>query len=245
MTFVNINCDMGESFGLYKIGNDEALMPLITEANIACGFHGSDPNHMYEAVMLAKKYNVKVGAHFSLPDLAGFGRREMKIEREEMKNIIIYQIGALHGFLKIAGLKLNHLKPHGALYGMATTQEHIAHAIADAALYFNVPIFGLAGTLHEKIYIERGLDFCPEFFTDLDYDRDGNLLITREHESVDIETVASKCLRVLQEGKSTSRDGIDFPVTATTFCVHSDTPNSVDVARAVYQALLPYLEEKL
>ena len=121
---ININCDMGESFGLYVMGDDEGVMPYITQANVACGFHGSDPNHMRKTVELAKQHNVKVGAHFSLPDLPGFGRREMKIERDELANIVIYQIGALKGFLDVAGVSLSHMKPHGALYGMAARRAY-------------------------------------------------------------------------------------------------------------------------
>ena len=175
---VNINCDMGESFGLYQMGDDEAMMPHIDEANVACGFHGSDPNHMRRTVELAKRFGVKVGAHFSLPDLPGFGRREMKIDRDEMANIVLYQIGALKGFLEVAGIELNHLKPHGALYSMAARQEHIAEAIADIGEHFRVPLFGLAGTLHEDVYKARGLEFRAEFFADLDYADDGQLLVT-------------------------------------------------------------------
>ena len=119
MMLADINCDMGESFGLYTLGNDAAIMPFISQANIACGFHGSDPNHMAATVALANKYGVRIGAHVSLPDLVGFGRREMKVERDELRNIILYQVGALTGFLKETGSELSHIKPHGALYGMA------------------------------------------------------------------------------------------------------------------------------
>ncbi len=128
-----INCDMGESFGLYRIGDDAALMPLISVANVACGFHASDFNHMRDTVRLAKQHGVKVGAHPSLPDLQGFGRREMKMPREELANCILYQIGALKGFLDAEGMPLNHIKPHGALYGMAARNEEVAHAVCDAA----------------------------------------------------------------------------------------------------------------
>ena len=156
---VAINCDMGESFGLYRIGDDKGIMPLISVANVACGFHASDPNHMRATVRLAQSHNVKVGAHPSLPDLQGFGRREMKIDREELANIIIYQVGALKGFLDAEGMPLNHIKPHGSLYGMAARMEHVAHAVCDAADVYKVPLFGMKGTLHEKIYTERGHDF--------------------------------------------------------------------------------------
>ncbi|WP_432470515.1 LamB/YcsF family protein [Amphritea sp. HPY] len=238
---VNINCDMGESFGLYKMGEDEKIMPFISEANVACGFHGSDPNHMAKTLRLAKEHGVKVGAHFSLPDLQGFGRREMKIDRDEMKNIIIYQIGALKGFLDEAGMQLNHLKPHGALYGMAAKYEETAHAVADAAQIFNVPVFGLSGTLHEDIFKARGIEFIPEFFADLDYDRNGNLIITREHHAVSPQDAADKCYRAVTEGVVRSVDGIDIDVNAKTICVHSDTPNAIAVAEAVKSKLASFI----
>ena len=240
---ININCDMGESFGLYKMGNDEALMPFITEANVACGFHGSDPNHMRKTVELARDHKVRVGAHFSLPDLPGFGRREMKMERQEMANIITYQVGALKAFLDQAGMPLNHLKPHGALYGMAARLEHIAHAVADVAEHYKVPVFGLSGTLHEEIYTARGLDFCPEFYADLDYNGAGGLIITREHQAVDPATAAARCVRAVREGKTLSTDNVDIDVKAASVCVHSDTPNAEAVAKAVAAALGPFMDK--
>src|SRR5262245_46405234 len=138
-----INCDMGESFGLYHMGDDAEIMPFITVANVACGFHASDPSVMATTVRLAKEHRVKVGAHPSLPDLQGFGRREMKMAPEELLNCIIYQVGALSGFLEREGMPLNHIKPHGALYGMAARSEEIARAIARAAKIFKVPLMGL------------------------------------------------------------------------------------------------------
>ncbi len=168
-----INCDMGESFGLYRMGDDAALMPHIDIANVACGFHASDFNHMRATVRLAKKHGVKVGAHPSLPDLQGFGRREMKIDREEMANCLIYQIGALKGFLDAEGMTLNHIKPHGSLYGMASRLPHIAEAVCDAADVFKVPLLGMKGTLHEEIYTRRGHGFVAEYYADLDYADDG------------------------------------------------------------------------
>ncbi len=238
---VDINCDMGESFGLYKMGDDEGIMPFITEANVACGFHGSDPNHMCKTVALAKAHEVKIGAHFSLPDLPGFGRREMKIDREEMANIITYQVGALKGFLEMAGVELSHLKPHGALYGMAARQQPIADAVADVASHFRVPIFGMAGTLHEQVYTARGLEFRSEFYADLEYDPNGNLIITREHDAVDPDAAANRCRRAIEHGMTTSVDGTDIPVRAESICIHSDTPNAIEVAQAVYEAVAPFL----
>ncbi len=238
---IDINCDMGESFSLYKMGDDEAIMPYITEANVACGFHGSDPNHMHKTVKLAKQHNVKIGAHFSLPDLHGFGRREMKIDREEMANIVIYQIGALREFLNMANVELAHLKPHGALYGMAAREEHIAQAICDASEHLEVPIFGLSGTLHEEIYTARGLDFRAEFFADLDYDDNGRLLITREHPALDPIKVGENALRAVRDGIVISANGKENPVRAETICIHSDTPNVLDIAKAVQTSLSDYL----
>lgn len=234
---VEINCDMGEAFGLYTMGDDEAIMPFISQANVACGFHASDPNHMRRTVELAKKFGVKVGAHFSLPDLPGFGRREMKIDREEMANIIIYQIGALKGFLDAAGLPLSHLKPHGALYGMAARQEHIAHAVADAAEIYRVPVLGLANTLHETVYGARGVELQREFFADLEYDDAGTLIITRKHDAVDPKRAAERSVQAVRDGSILSTGGKPLDVQVETICFHSDTPNAVDVAKAVQAAI--------
>lgn len=235
-----INCDMGEGFGLYRIGDDAGLMPLIDVANVACGFHASDFNHMRRTVQLAKRHGVKVGAHPSLPDLQGFGRREMKIGREEMTNCLIYQIGALNGFLAAEGVPLNHIKPHGSLYGMAARIEDIAHAVADAADVFQVPLFGMTGTLHETVYPARGHAFVAEFYADLDYNDEGGLIITREHAATDPVRAANACVRAITEGKVTSVGGRDIRLRADAICVHSDTPNAVAVAQAVRAAIAAY-----
>lgn len=232
-----INCDMGESFGLYRMGDDDALMPMIDIANVACGFHASDFNHMRATVRLAKQHGVAVGAHPSLPDLQGFGRREMKIGREELANCLIYQIGALTGFLEAEGVPLNHIKPHGSLYGMAARDEEIANAVCDAADVFKVPLLGMLGTLHEKIYPARGHRFIAEFYADLDYNDAGGLIITREHEAKDPAAAAAKCKRAIQEGKVLSINGRDVRVGADTICVHSDTPNAPAIAAAVRAAV--------
>jgi UPF0271 protein len=238
---VTINCDMGESFSLYKLGDDAALMPLISLANIACGFHASDFNHMRKTVQLAKQHGVKIGAHPSLPDLQGFGRREMKISRQELTNCIIYQVGALKGFAEAEGMTLNHLKPHGSLYGMAARMEDMAHAVADAARVFKLPVLGMSGTLHERIYTERGLTFLAEFYADLDYNDDGGLIITREHEAIDPRAAAEKCVRAVRDGVVRSTGGKDIPVKTQTICVHSDTPNAGAIARAVRDAMQPFM----
>ena len=234
---VTVNCDMGEGFGPYRLGDDEALMAHINVANLACGFHASDPTIMAKTVRLAKARRVAVGAHPSLPDLQGFGRREMAMGRDELSAHMIYQIGALKGFLDSEGMALNHIKPHGALYGMAARDEAVAHAVADAADAFGVPVMGLAGTLHEKIYGARRIEFIAEFFADLDYDSEGNLIITREHEPVEPRAAAARVTRALTEGLVASIEGADVAVRAETVCVHSDTPRAVAIAKSVRKAV--------
>jgi UPF0271 protein len=232
---------MGESFGLYKMGDDAGIMPYITIANVACGFHGSDPTVMHKTVRLAKTHGVKVGAHPSLPDLQGFGRREMKMDAKELTDCLIYQVGALRAFLDAEGMKLNHIKPHGALYGMAARSEEIANAICDAADVFGVPLLGMAGTKHEEVYTKRGFAFVPEFYVDLDYDKDGRLIITREHAAWDPTVAAKRTLRAVTEKKVKTVAGNDIPMRADCICVHSDTPGAVAVAKAVKEAIKDYL----
>ena len=236
---VKLNCDMGESFGIYSAGNDEEIMPLIDIANVACGFHASDPNHMRKTVLLAKKYGVKVGAHPSLPDLQGFGRREMKMPRQDIKNMIMYQVGALKSFLDEQGMPLNHIKPHGSLYVMAAKDENMAHAIADAVETFNVSIFGMANTCHEKIYKdERGLNFIAEFYADLDYDENGKLVIAKgKNSKYDSKIATDRVMRALSEKKVTNTIGKDIDVGCDTVCFHSDTPNEVEIITSIKLAL--------
>ena len=237
-----INCDMGEAFGLYRCGDDEGIMPYITLANVACGFHASDPMVMRKTIGLAKKFGVRVGAHPSYPDLQGFGRREMKMSREELSACILYQVGALKAFLDAEGMPLNHIKPHGALYGVAARDESVANAICDAADVFKVPVLGMANTKHEEVYTERGMQFLAEYYTDLDYADDGSLIITREHEAKNAEIAAQRAIRAVKEGKATSINGKDIPMRADCVCVHSDTPGAVALAIAVRKALEPYLQ---
>jgi UPF0271 protein len=234
---VTINCDMGEGFALYHIGNDAAIMPFVDLANVACGFHASDPSIMRQTVRLAKQHGVEVGAHPSLPDLQGFGRRRMNVTPEEVTDFVTYQIGALNAFLVAEGMRLNHVKPHGALYGMAAADEKIAAAIADAVLPFGVPILGMAFTAHETVFRQKGVAFVPEFYADLAYDDTGNVIVTRVHEDVDPEDARERVLRALRDKSVTAATGRTIPVRADTVCVHSDTPSALAIAAELQRAL--------
>jgi UPF0271 protein len=239
---VTINCDMGESFGIYKMGDDEACMPFITHANVACGFHASDPRVMWRTVRAAKKHGLSIGAHPGFPDREGFGRREIKLGRDETAAMVIYQIGALKGFLDAESVPLSHFKPHGALFGMAMKDPDMAHGIADAAEALGVPVIGFSNCVQEEVYRERGIPYSCEFYADLDYDDRGWQIITMEHDPVAPETAVSRVLRAVNEGKTSSINGKDVEVRADSICVHSDTPGAVEVARAVYDALKPMLK---
>lgn len=238
---VAINCDMGEAYSIYRCGDDEGIMPYITIANVACGFHASDPVVMRKTVSLAKQHGVKVGAHPSFPDRDGFGRREMKMDPDELTAAVVYQVGALSGFLRGHDMPLNHIKAHGALYGLASRDETVAEAIAVAADYFHAPLMGMANTVHEQVWGRRPQGFIAEYYTDLDYRDDGSLIITREHVAYDPALAAERSVRVVREGVATSVTGKDISMRADCICVHSDTPGAVDLAKAVHEALQPYL----
>ena len=232
-----INCDMGEGFSLWSFGDDEVLMPLISMANVACGFHAGDPVIMRQTVALAKEHGVHVGAHPSYPDLQGFGRRAMDMDADELTASILYQAGALKAFLDEQEMPLTHLKPHGALYGRAAKDEATAHAVARAAEVLGVAVLGMAGTQHEAVYTAHGLEFMAEYYADLDYADDGSLLITRKHAAYDPEQVRERVVRVFTEGVASAQSGREIPMRADCVCVHSDTPGAPDLARAVGEAL--------
>ena len=232
-----LNCDIGEAFGMWDLGDDAAIMPLLDLANVACGFHAGDPVVIRDTVARAKAHGVKVGAHPSYPDLQGFGRRVMEMEPDELTAAIVYQVGALQAFLAAEGLELNHLKPHGALYGRAARDEAVAGAIADAAEVFGVPVLGMAGTLHERVYTGRGLGFVAEYYADLDYDDDGSLIITRRHGAYDAQEAGRRALRAVTEGVAVAKSGKEIPMRADSVCIHSDTPGAVELARAIRAAL--------
>jgi 5-oxoprolinase (ATP-hydrolysing) subunit A len=235
---VAVNCDMGEAFGIWSLGDDEALMPEISMANVACGFHAGDPLVMRHTVRLAKDNDVSVGAHPSYPDLQGFGRRAMAMDPDELTASILYQAGALKAFLDAERMSLSHLKPHGSLYGRAAADEATAHAVADAAEALGgLPVMGMAGTQHEQVYTARGLPFLAEYYADLEYADDGSLLITRHHVAYDPEQVRQRVARVLTDGVAISQSGKEIPMRADCVCIHSDTPGAVDVARAVREAI--------
>ncbi|KAF5350045.1 hypothetical protein D9756_009199 [Leucocoprinus leucothites] len=243
-----VNCDLGEGFSLYRIADDEELMKTIHLANIACGFHASDFDIMNQTVAFAKANNVKVGAHPSLPDRQGFGRREMKIAPDELFNCFTYQTGALVGFLKVHGVQLHHIKPHGAIYGQMARDLELARAgvrvckvfsLADASSSADsVSFVGLAGTMHEVAAKEEGVRFIPEWFADLAYDQSGKLLITKTHEPVSHDVITERVRRFLKERLITTEvTGQYLPLGAevdeVTICVHSDTPGAVSIARLV------------
>lgn len=230
----SINCDMGEAFGIYRFGDDEACMPFVTHANVACGFHASDPMVMRRTVAAAKRHGIAVGSHPGLPDREGFGRREMKMTRDEVSALVVYQTGALKAFLDEAGLPLSHIKPHGALFGMAQRDEAIADGIADAALEFAVPVIAFSDCAMSEVFTRRGVPFSCEFYADLDYDDAGRQVITKEHPPVPPAVVAEKVRRAVVDGVTRSLGGKDVRVVADSICVHSDTPNAVEVAKAVH-----------
>lgn len=228
---------MGEGFGIYRFGDDEACMPYVTHANIACGFHASDPVVMWNTVRAAKRHGIAVGSHPGLPDREGFGRREMKLSREEVAALVLYQTGALKAFLDAEGMSLSHIKPHGALFGMAQKDEEIAEGIADAALIQGVPVIAYSDCAMSEVFTRRGVPFTCEFYADLEYDDNGRQIITKEHVPVEPEMVARKVRRAVTEGLVRSTGGRDVKVVAESICVHSDTPNAVAVAKAVAAVL--------
>lgn len=234
---VLLNSDMGEGLGLHEFGNDEELMRIIDVANVACGYHAGDPDVMNRTVALAAAHGVAVGAHPGLPDVVGFGRRRMVLTPDEAESIILYQTGALTAFLGKHGLKLNHIKPHGALYGMLAGDEELMQAAAGAALQFGVPFFGLAGTAHEVVCRAMGVEFVPELYVDLNYGPAGELMIQRRPVPTDPDAAAERVRRALAGEPVLAVDGTELDIPFRSICVHSDAPNSTAVASAVRAVL--------
>lgn len=233
---VGINSDMGESIGIHSFGNDEALLGIVDTVNVACGMHAGDPSAMRIVVENAIRAGVTIGAHPGLPDIVGFGRREMALDADEVRDLIRYQVGALVGFLEAAGATLHHIKPHGALFHMVARSVDLMGAVCDVAEQYEVPIFGLPGTLHESVTTERGLPFVREFYVDLDYNDDGTIRVNRTGRTPDLEAVSCRVTEVL-EGKAVAASGRPLAVEADSFCIHSDLPNAVAVAETVRSVL--------
>jgi len=234
---VVINCDMGEAFGLYKMGDDEAIMPLITVANVACGFHASDPRLMRRTVRLASRHGVAVGAHPSFPDLVGFGRRMIAASPAEIEDDVVYQVGALLGFCRAEGVPLVHVKPHGALYNAAAKDPAVARAIASAVRAVDPSLWltCLAGSVLAREGRAAGLRCAEEAFADRGYAPDGTLL-PRGHPGALVtepEAIAERVSRLAREGILLAADGTELATAAATVCVHSDTPGAVAAARAI------------
>jgi UPF0271 protein len=241
MKIIDLNSDLGESFGSFKIGNDKEVLQYITSANVACGYHAGDHHVMFDTVKLAKKYGVQIGAHPGYPDLAGFGRREMNLSPREIYQMTVYQVGALAAVAKVSGIKLAHVKPHGALYNMAAKDRKLADAIAEAVRNFdpNLVLFGLAGSELVKAGEEKGLLVAQEVFADRNYQPDGTLT-PRSHANAMIEDTGfavERVIRMINEGKVTAVDGTDMAIQADTICVHGDGPKAFEFVSILRQEL--------
>jgi UPF0271 protein len=237
---IDFNCDMGESFGMYQMGLDSEVIKYITSANIACGFHAGDPNWMRTTVALAEEHGVAVGAHPSFPDLSGFGRRNMAVSADEARNDVVYQMGALQAFT--TAKKLQHVKPHGAMYNMAVNDEALALAICEAALEVDpdVILLALAGSRWTEVAEDAGLRVAREIFADRALNADGTLVPRSQPGSVihDTGAVVDRSLRMVTEGKAIAISGEVIEVRADSLCLHGDTPGAVELARALKGALV-------
>jgi len=241
MAFVDLNCDMGESFGAYRLGRDEEMIRYVTSANIACGFHAGDAGTMRKTVRLALEHGVAVGAHPGLQDLVGFGRRRMEISPREAYDIVVYQIGALLGFVKAEGGTLAHVKPHGELYNMAAKSAELAEAIAEAVYRVDpeLILFGLAGSELIKAGERIGLRTASEVFADRTYQADGSLTPRREPDALitDEKRSLAQVIRMVKEGKVWTQQQTDISIKADTICVHGDGARAVEFARGIRAAL--------
>ena len=238
---IDLNADAGESFGRWQLGHDEALFPLLTSVNLATGFHAGDPRVMLRSIRLAKKHGVAVGAHPGFPDLVGFGRRGMAITPEEAYTDVLYQIGAISAFLRVEGLPLHHVKPHGALYLRMLRDEGLAQAVAQAVKDYdpNLPLVLLGGTPMEEAARAVGARYVREAFPDRAYLSDGRLA-PRSMEGAlirDPKRAAERAVAMVLEGEIEALDGGRVRVQAETLCVHGDNPEAVEIARAVRAAL--------
>ena len=244
MKKIDLNCDMGESFGAYKLGMDGKVIQFITSANIACGWHAGDPLVMDATVKMAVEHGVGVGAHPGYPDLLGFGRRNFDCTVEEVRNYLIFQIGALQAFCKVHGTQLQHVKPHGALYLTAVGDEGVARAVAEAIVSVDsglmfVALAGAKGQLMTRIGEDVGLKVVYEAFPDRAYTPEGTLVSRRLPGAVikDPQEVSERALRMAKEGNVIAIDGTSIPLKVQTLCVHGDTPTAVDLVKNIRETL--------
>ena len=237
--YIDFNCDLGESFGAYKLGLDEQLMPYISSANIACGFHAGDPMWIRQTVHMAEQAGVAIGAHPGFPDLMGFGRREMKVTPEEAKNYVIYQIGALQAFTRTK--RLQHVKPHGALYNMGAVNEELARAVAEGIREVDADLIlvGLAGSAWIKSGQQIGLRVASEVFADRALNPNGTLVPRSQPGAViqDLEDIVARSLRMVTEEKAIAINGEEIHIRADTICLHGDTPGAVALAQSLRQGI--------
>lgn len=240
MTTIDLNCDLGESFGAYKMGNDDEILPFVSSINVACGFHAGDPTVMRKTVEKALQHNVAIGAHPGFPDLIGFGRRNMNVSASEVYDYVLYQIGALDAFVKAAGGKMHHVKPHGALYNMVATNSEIADAIAKAIYHIN-PNLLLYGLANSEAFIQAAekynITLVQEAFADRTYKQDGTLTSrTEENALIKNEDEAIKqVLQMVKEGYVRAVSGEKVAVQAQTICLHGDGEKAVQFAKKIYR----------
>jgi UPF0271 protein len=239
---LDLNCDLGESLGAWRMGDDERILAHVTSANIACGFHAGDPATMRRTVRSALVHGVALGAHPSLPDLHGFGRREMKIAPDEAYELVLYQVGALAGFCRALGVGLHHVKPHGALYNMAARDPALAEAIAHAVRDFDpgLILYGLAGGALIEAGRSLGLPTAAEVFADRTYRADGSLTPRSQPDAMlsDLQAALAQVERMVLRGEVLATDGSVVAVQADTLCIHGDEPGAADFARAIRAALI-------
>lgn len=241
MKQIDINCDIGESFGHFTIGNDQELFPYISSCNIACGFHGGDPWHMEQAIRQALHHNVQIGAHPGYPDLPGFGRRAMDMPRDELRACIKYQVAALKGMVESLGGHLYYVKPHGALYNTMADNVDVASTVINAirALDSGLHLMGLAGSLVQNLAEEKNVPFIAEAFADRRYEPNGKLRSRALDKALleDPDDAAAQVISIVNDHRVTSLEGISVPLEADSICVHGDNPAALNILKAVDQAL--------
>lgn len=238
MPRLDINADMGESYGRWKLGDDAALMPFVTSANIACGFHAGDPHIMRDCVSLARQHNVGIGAHVGFADLEGFGRRRIDMTPDQFREQVIYQIGAMMGFAAAAGSRVEHVKPHSAMYKLCMDSPKHAESLVQAVYDVDPHIILIHSSENTRAAAKRiGLAHVVEGFIDLEYDSDGNYVPEWPKRSWSPERVANRAVQLATQGTITYRDGTTVPLPAQSVCIHGDADNAADIGRAVNHAL--------